>query len=111
MRDALDNQGLARSQIEILDAPLKLRQVCCDPRLVPLASAKLEHLMAVLPQRLTEGRRVLLFTESDAAELLKPPGSLASLPAMSPAGTQAGCRFSQAAMVSAAYISAGPPPI
>ena len=57
VRDALDNQGLARSQIQILDALLKLRQVCCDPRLVPLASAKLEHLMTVLPQMLAEGRR------------------------------------------------------
>ena len=70
VRDALDSQGLARSQIQVLDALLKLRQVCCDPRLVPLASAKkikqsakLEHLMAVLPQMLAEGRRVLLFSQ------------------------------------------------
>jgi len=70
VRDALDSQGLARSQIQILDALLKLRQVCCDPRLVPLASAKkvkqsakLEHLMAVLPEMLAAGRRVLLFSQ------------------------------------------------
>jgi superfamily II DNA or RNA helicase len=70
VRDALDSQGLARSQIQILDALLKLRQVCCDPRLVPLASAKkvrqsakLEHLMTVLPEMLAEGRRVLLFSQ------------------------------------------------
>jgi len=70
VRDALAEKGLAKSQIQILDALLKLRQVCCDPRLVPLASAKkvkqsakLEHLMAVLPEMLAEGRRVLLFSQ------------------------------------------------
>ena len=70
VRQALSEKGLARAQIQILDALLKLRQVCCDPRLVPLASAKkvtqsakLEHLMAVLPNMLAEGRRVLLFSQ------------------------------------------------
>ena len=70
VRDALAEKGLAKSQIQILDALLKLRQVCCDPRLVPLdaakkvkQSAKLEHLMAVLPEMLAEGRRVLLFSQ------------------------------------------------
>jgi SNF2 family DNA or RNA helicase len=32
-------KGLARSHIVVLDALLKLRQVCCDPRLVELAAA------------------------------------------------------------------------
>ena len=32
--------GLARSQIVILDALLKLRQVCCDPRLVKLGGGR-----------------------------------------------------------------------
>ena len=70
VRNALASQGLAKSQIEILDALLKLRQVCCDPRLVPLAaakkikqSAKLELLMELLPELLAEGRRVLLFSQ------------------------------------------------
>lgn len=70
VREALADKGLARAQIQILDALLKLRQVCCDPRLVPLASskkvtqsAKLEHLMAVLPEMLAAGRRVLLFSQ------------------------------------------------
>jgi SNF2 family DNA or RNA helicase len=69
VRDALANKGLAKSQIQILDALLKLRQVCCDPRLLPLdsakkikQSAKLEHLMTLLPEMLAEGRRVLLFS-------------------------------------------------
>ena len=70
VREALDNKGLAKSQITILDALLKLRQVCCDPQLVPLAaaqkvktSAKLEQLMEMLPEMLAEGRRILLFSQ------------------------------------------------
>ena len=70
VREALANKGLAKSQIQILDALLKLRQVCCDPRLVPLAaakkikeSAKLELLMDMLPEMLAEGRRILLFSQ------------------------------------------------
>jgi superfamily II DNA or RNA helicase len=70
VREALDTKGLAKSQITILDALLKLRQVCCDPQLLKLEaakkvqqSAKLEHLMEVLPEMLAEGRRVLLFSQ------------------------------------------------
>ena len=70
VRDALADKGLAQSQIQILDALLKLRQVCCDPRLVPLASAqkiqqsaKLDLLMELLPEMLAEGRKVLLFSQ------------------------------------------------
>jgi len=70
VREALADKGLAKSQIQILDALLKLRQVCCDPRLVPLAaarkirqSAKLELLMELLPEMLAEGRRILLFSQ------------------------------------------------
>ena len=70
VREALSAKGLAKSHITILDALLKLRQVCCDPRLVPLAeakkvntSAKLEQLMEMLPEMLEEGRRILLFSQ------------------------------------------------
>ncbi len=70
VREALDNKGLAKSQITILDALLKLRQVCCDPHLVALTaakkvntSAKLERLMEMLPEMLSEGRRILLFSQ------------------------------------------------
>ena len=70
VREALESKGLAKSQITILDALLKLRQVCCDPQLVPLemarkvtVSAKLEHLMTLLPDMLAEGRRILLFSQ------------------------------------------------
>ncbi|MDO5624778.1 MAG: DEAD/DEAH box helicase [Pseudomonadota bacterium] len=70
VRDALSGKGLARSQIEVLDALLKLRQVCCDPRLVPTPaarkvrqSAKLDWLIDTLPELIAEGRRVLLFSQ------------------------------------------------
>ncbi|WP_207456490.1 DEAD/DEAH box helicase [Azospirillum sp. SYSU D00513] len=62
--------GLARSHILILDALLKLRQACCDPRLlkIPAAgkvkhSAKLDRLMEMLPALVADGRRVLLFSQ------------------------------------------------
>jgi SNF2 family DNA or RNA helicase len=70
VREALANKGLAKSQIQILDALLKLRQVCCDPRLVPIPtakkikqSAKLELLMDILPEMIAEGRKILLFSQ------------------------------------------------
>ncbi len=70
VRETLTAKGLAKSHITILDALLKLRQVCCDPQLVPLAiakkvtvSAKLEQLMEMLPEMLDEGRRILLFSQ------------------------------------------------
>ncbi len=70
VREALTSKGLAKSQITILDALLKLRQVCCDPQLLKLeaaqkvkASAKLEQLMEMLPEMLAEGRRILLFSQ------------------------------------------------
>ena len=69
VREEIAQHGLARSQIVILDALLKLRQVCCDPRLLPTRlrktaqSAKLDLLLEMLPQMIDEGRRVLLFSQ------------------------------------------------
>jgi superfamily II DNA or RNA helicase len=70
VRREVAQKGFARSHIVVLDALLKLRQVCCDPRLVKLAaarrvtaSAKLEHLMEILPQLVEDGRRILLFSQ------------------------------------------------
>jgi superfamily II DNA or RNA helicase len=66
----VNKKGLSRAHIIILDALLKLRQVCCDPRLVKLDaartvvdSAKLELLMDLVPEMLAEGRRILLFSQ------------------------------------------------
>ncbi len=69
VREAIAAKGLQRSRIEFLDALLKLRQACCDPRLVKSArrasagSAKLSRLMEMLPELFAEGRRVLLFSQ------------------------------------------------
>ncbi len=70
VREAIADMGFARSQIVILDALLKLRQVCCDPRLVKLEGArkvkeraKLDLLMDMLPELVDEGRRVLVFSQ------------------------------------------------
>jgi superfamily II DNA or RNA helicase len=70
VRQEIDKKGIARSQIIILDALLKLRQVCCDPRLLKFDaakkvknSAKLEQLMEILPEMILEGRRILLFSQ------------------------------------------------
>jgi superfamily II DNA or RNA helicase len=70
IQEVVRQQGLARSQITILDALLKLRQACCDPRLLGVGagssdvpSAKLEWLATVLPELIAEGRRVLVFSQ------------------------------------------------
>jgi len=70
VQQAIAEKGLARSHITILDALLKLRQTCCDPRTLPLTeakkvkeSAKLDLLMEMLPELLEEGRRILLFSQ------------------------------------------------
>ena len=43
VRQEIAAKGFARSQIIILDALLKLRQVCCDPRLVKLRGGQARH--------------------------------------------------------------------
>jgi len=70
VREAVAAQGLGRSHILVLDALLKLRQVCCDPRLLPgdtgkrsAPSAKLDLLRDMLPEMVEEGRRILLFSQ------------------------------------------------
>jgi len=70
VRDAIAQKGLSRSHITILDALLKLRQTCCDPRTLSLIeaqkvqeSAKLDLLMELLPEQLEEGRRILVFSQ------------------------------------------------
>ncbi len=70
VRRAVRARGAERSRIVVLDALLKLRQVCCDPRLIKdiegahsAGSAKLELLMDLLPELVAEGRRILLFSQ------------------------------------------------
>lgn len=72
VRDAIAAKGLEQSQFAILDALLKLRQICCHPTLLKLPeaeakktrkSAKLEYLFELLETLFAEGRRVLLFSQ------------------------------------------------
>jgi SNF2 family DNA or RNA helicase len=69
VREAIAAKGLAASRITILDALLKLRQICCDPALLKDAgaakagSAKRARLMELLEELLAEGRRVLVFSQ------------------------------------------------
>jgi SNF2-related domain/Helicase conserved C-terminal domain len=71
VREAISNQGLERSQIIVLDALLKLRQVCCHPHLLKndtakkiQESAKTAFLMEdLLPELIDEGHRVLIFSQ------------------------------------------------
>jgi non-specific serine/threonine protein kinase len=66
---AVADKGLARSQITILDALLKLRQVCCHPRLLKtpqtmqLPSTKEEAFMELLGELREGGHRALVFSQ------------------------------------------------
>jgi hypothetical protein len=70
VRDAVRANGMKRNRVVVLDALLKLRQVCCDPRLLKVEaaqginqSAKLNLLNDMLPEMIEEGRRILLFSQ------------------------------------------------
>lgn len=70
LKEVIASKGLKRSQIEILDALLKLRQVCNHPKLLSLKgakkinqSAKLDYLMETLPEQIDEGRKILIFSQ------------------------------------------------
>jgi superfamily II DNA or RNA helicase len=70
VQEAIAERGLAQSGIVVLDALLKLRQACCDPRLVKLdaarkvsGSAKLEAALEMIEGLLAEDRKVLLFSQ------------------------------------------------
>ncbi len=70
VRRVLQRKGFGGAQITILDALLKLRQVCCDPYLLKgkktpenMERAKLELLSDMLPALVAEGRRILVFSQ------------------------------------------------
>ncbi len=70
VRDSISKLGMGKSHIVVLDALLKLRQICCDPRLLKsnakakkANSAKFDLLMELLPELLEEGRKILLFSQ------------------------------------------------
>jgi SNF2 family DNA or RNA helicase len=70
VRRAIRTKGFAASAVTILDALTKLRQACCDPRLVAMNaargvtdSAKLDALLDLLAEQLAAGHRVLVFSQ------------------------------------------------
>lgn len=78
IKKIIAKQGFKRSQIHILDALLKLRQVCCHPSLLNLDSlpkgkntvkskamhsAKLDYLIETVTDMVAEGRKVLIFSQ------------------------------------------------
>ena len=80
VREQISTLSSAQSRIVMLDALLKLRQVCGDPRLVKLPSArlvetssKLDDLLEMLGEMIPEGRRILLFSQfTSMLDLIKP---------------------------------------
>lgn len=72
VRAEIQRLGLGRSQLLILEALLRLRQACCDLRLLgdeqaagyaSADSGKLAALLDMLDELISEGRRVLLFSQ------------------------------------------------
>jgi len=70
VQEAVTTKGIGSSHITILDALLKLRQVCCDPTLLKIKeaqkikeSAKLELFLDLIDELLQEGRKILVFSQ------------------------------------------------
>ncbi|MCB1627369.1 MAG: DEAD/DEAH box helicase [Xanthomonadales bacterium] len=86
LQELIDSgRGLQGQRLRVLEALLRLRQLCCDPRLLPdteggdpepakgrgrraapstpRSSAKLDHLLTMLEELLSEGRRILIFSQ------------------------------------------------
>ncbi|MBX9687848.1 MAG: DEAD/DEAH box helicase [Candidatus Obscuribacterales bacterium] len=65
------SRGFGRSQISVLAALLRLRQVCCDPRLLKdrdpkqttPPSAKLASLLAMITEIVDSGHKILVFSQ------------------------------------------------
>ncbi|WP_298214107.1 DEAD/DEAH box helicase [Acidocella sp.] len=80
VKEQMAERTLAQSRVIVLDALLKLRQACCDPRLVKLgngrgteSSAKLDDLMEMVGELIPEGRRILVFSQfTSMLDLIKP---------------------------------------
>ena len=62
----VEELGIKRSKIHVLEALLRLRQVACDPRLLDAdgpSGAKLEVLLDQLESLLTKGHKALVFSQ------------------------------------------------
>lgn len=69
VKDKISAGGVKGAKIAIFDALLKLRQICCDPRLSslagvnPPASAKFDLFIETVADIVHEGHRVLVFSQ------------------------------------------------
>jgi SNF2 family DNA or RNA helicase len=70
VKEAIASKGLNRSHITILDALLKLRQVCCDPSLLKVTeakkvtkSAKMELFLELVEKLIEEKKKILVFSQ------------------------------------------------
>ena len=68
--DKVNADGFEKSKMSVFSALLRLRQVCCHPRLYDkegkmgaIESGKFEHLKEMLEEIISEGHRVLLFSQ------------------------------------------------
>lgn len=76
---SIEQNGLEKSRMSIFSALLRLRQICCHPRLYDKEnvkkinqSGKFEHLKEMLEEIISEGHRVLLFSQFvDMLDLVK----------------------------------------
>lgn len=64
----VDRLGMGRAHLNILEALLRLRQICCDPMLVSreereIPSAKMDLFMEMVGEIIAEGHRVLVFSQ------------------------------------------------
>ena len=71
LTDLFAEQGVQKSKLAFLEALLKLRQICCHPKLIEpdthAGSAKLEWLATHLPLMLSLGRKVIIFSQFTSA--------------------------------------------
>lgn len=68
--ESVEAKGVGRSAIKIFEALTRLRQACCDPRLIPMdearsveGSAKLSLLYETLEELIEAGHRTLIFSQ------------------------------------------------
>ena len=67
---SIEQNGLEKSRLSIFSALLRLRQICCHPRLYDkenvkhiMKSGKFEKLKSMLEEIIDEGHRILLFSQ------------------------------------------------
>jgi superfamily II DNA or RNA helicase len=67
---SVDSKGIGGSTLQVLEALMRLRQVCCDPHLLPATeaagvdqAAKLDRLMELVVALAEEGHRALVFSQ------------------------------------------------